>query len=460
MMHASAGRSPARLAPQAAGMFDSSPSLEGGQGPLASLSRIPAGGTIRRKCSACEKEDKGGMAISPQLEVGAADHPAEREADAVADKVMAGGNSSAMPGAGTAPIRAKAQGAGHGGTMPVGGAQAQAVSALGSGEAMSRSDRAFFEPRMGDNFGDVRVHKGARAEAAAASVGARAFTLGNDIVFGKGQYGTDHSSRHLMAHELAHVQQGGSAMRMAKLDIVDARQSTALQPNQRQAAASCDIGCDGTNIGTFHAMPIFYGTGLTAPLPNNSGADGIGAMLHFIRNGTAIPASNACNNCNSYQVIQVVKTNASLRSGGATSYVDNASSTTTPFYDDIGVSGKGSHTIDPRWVDGGNTVDTTVSIYDRPHRPTAYWSTALKKDMSWAAEACVTCRRAGLQGSPSPDKILGCITYGFTRKWNTSTKKHEDAVATGPGCLSTPSSHFQTTLTNDPNIGSKYWWTT
>ena len=64
------------------------------------------------------------------------------------------------------------------------------------------------EGRFGESFGAVQVHADADAGDAAKQHGARAFTLGNDIVFGHGQYqpGTRQGKR-LIAHELAHVVQ-------------------------------------------------------------------------------------------------------------------------------------------------------------------------------------------------------------------------------------------------------------
>jgi hypothetical protein len=54
----------------------------------------------------------------------------------------------------------------------------------------------------------VRLHTGPRADAAARSVGALAFTVGADIVFGEGQYAPETArGQHLLAHELAHVAQ-------------------------------------------------------------------------------------------------------------------------------------------------------------------------------------------------------------------------------------------------------------
>lgn len=54
----------------------------------------------------------------------------------------------------------------------------------------------------------MRLHTGAHAEGLAASIGARAFTVGNDIGFARGQL-DPHSlpGRELLAHELTHVAQ-------------------------------------------------------------------------------------------------------------------------------------------------------------------------------------------------------------------------------------------------------------
>ena len=86
---------------------------------------------------------------------------------------------------------------------------AQAITSLkGGGQPLPASERAFFEPRFGRNFNQVHVHSDNKAARTAQSINARAFTLGNDVVFGAGQYspGTV-SSRRLLAHELTHVVQ-------------------------------------------------------------------------------------------------------------------------------------------------------------------------------------------------------------------------------------------------------------
>lgn len=78
----------------------------------------------------------------------------------------------------------------------------------GSGQPLSATSRAFFEPRFGHNLGPVRIHVGTEASRLAQSVQAKAFTVGRDVVFGEGYYQpTSATGRWLIAHELTHVLQ-------------------------------------------------------------------------------------------------------------------------------------------------------------------------------------------------------------------------------------------------------------
>ncbi|MCG8420289.1 MAG: DUF4157 domain-containing protein [Proteobacteria bacterium] len=77
-----------------------------------------------------------------------------------------------------------------------------------AGAPLRRQTRAFFEPRMGADFSDVRVHTGSQATGVARKLNARAFTIGNHITFGSGQYSpSSNDGKRLLAHELTHVVQ-------------------------------------------------------------------------------------------------------------------------------------------------------------------------------------------------------------------------------------------------------------
>ena len=224
-------------------------------GPIASLSSIPAEpDTIHRKCAACEQEDErqaDGMSVSPQLQLGSVNDPAEREADTVADRVMKMPltGSSALPEksivALPTSIRMKEGGGATGGTMPVNGKTAAAIRDLGNGNPLQAGERNFFEPRFGRDLSHVRIHDGSTANKAASSINARAFTRGSDIVFARGEYGSSLSSRHLMAHELAHVGQNTKSIRMKPaMDII-----RRLTPEQEEKESLQFLNSEWTDVG-------------------------------------------------------------------------------------------------------------------------------------------------------------------------------------------------------------------
>lgn len=85
---------------------------------------------------------------------------------------------------------------------------------LGSdgGQPLDPALRQGFEARLGHDLAGVRLHVGGEAAESARAVNARAYSVGQDIVFGSGAYapGTD-SGQRLLAHELTHtIQQSGS----------------------------------------------------------------------------------------------------------------------------------------------------------------------------------------------------------------------------------------------------------
>jgi hypothetical protein len=143
------------------------------------------------------------------------------------------------------------------------------------GQPMDSATRSFFEPRFGYGFGDVRFHTGARAAEAAQALGAKAFTIGRNVVFGADLYqpGTSAGKR-LLAHELVHVvqqQRGGGALVQRQVEelptpvspvhrCIDVRAQFALQrlwgtkpadANARDAVALFNAVDDGQILGIF-----------------------------------------------------------------------------------------------------------------------------------------------------------------------------------------------------------------
>ena len=93
----------------------------------------------------------------------------------------------------------------------------------GGGTQLPKPVRAYFEPRMGADFSQVRVHNDAHAADTAKSINARAFTVGRNIAFGAGEYSPDTTfGRKLLAHELTHVVQQENAIRKIQRDAIPA----------------------------------------------------------------------------------------------------------------------------------------------------------------------------------------------------------------------------------------------
>jgi hypothetical protein len=76
------------------------------------------------------------------------------------------------------------------------------------GDPLDASTRDFMESRFHHDFSRVRVHADAAAAASARSVNSLAYTVGDHLVFGAGQYAPGTlAGKRLLAHELTHAVQ-------------------------------------------------------------------------------------------------------------------------------------------------------------------------------------------------------------------------------------------------------------
>ncbi len=76
------------------------------------------------------------------------------------------------------------------------------------GQTLDAKTQQTLGPRFGHDFSQVRIHADSHAAESAQALGANAYAVGSDIVFGEGKYapGTSDTER-LLAHELTHVVQ-------------------------------------------------------------------------------------------------------------------------------------------------------------------------------------------------------------------------------------------------------------
>lgn len=83
---------------------------------------------------------------------------------------------------------------------------AEKLRTLGEGDPVPQSARSLLGPNAASDLDDVRLHSGPQAARAARDAGAPAFTVGQDMIFGSGEFrpGTVMGDA-LLAHELAHT---------------------------------------------------------------------------------------------------------------------------------------------------------------------------------------------------------------------------------------------------------------
>jgi Domain of unknown function (DUF4157)/Heterokaryon incompatibility protein Het-C len=144
-------------------------------------SALPQISRLQRKCTQCEEEEIQRQPMDGKIE--------EKEEPTLQAKEVPGQLPEVGPEA-----------------------QSQIDGLRGSGQPLPDSVRAFFEPRFGRDFSQVRVHTDARAAESARAVNAQAYTVGDQMAFGAGRYDpTTRDGVRLLAHELTHaVQQGAT----------------------------------------------------------------------------------------------------------------------------------------------------------------------------------------------------------------------------------------------------------
>lgn len=228
-----------------------------GQEALTTRESIPRSGSMpatrsARSKSLAEMRFAGNLAVQhlfetgairAKLSVGSPGDTFELEADRMAEAALSSSPtgkvqqkcSACAKGAScsdceaTGKIQAKAR---AGQTPHIAPAAETRIEALhGGGQPLSSTVRRFFEPRFGRDFSDVRVHTDDHASESAAAIRAKAYTAGRDIAFSAGEYEPESAEgRRLISHELAHVAQGGRAVRRQPNDE-DQEEKSVHGPN-------------------------------------------------------------------------------------------------------------------------------------------------------------------------------------------------------------------------------------
>jgi hypothetical protein len=131
----------------------------------------------------------------------------EQEADRISGEVLAAPTQTA---AGKTPCIRRVAEQPTGETAPAPAGVEHVVTSTGN--PLAPALRQEMEQRFDWDFSRVRVHTGSAAEQSARDLSARAYTVGDNVVFGAGEFEPQTGEgRRLLAHELTHVVQQSGA---------------------------------------------------------------------------------------------------------------------------------------------------------------------------------------------------------------------------------------------------------
>jgi hypothetical protein len=152
----------------------------------------------------------------------------EQEADRIAEQVVQGPAQACLTPAPPGIQRTTGEPANQTGAAPA----SVDLSLASSGMPLDATLRQEMEQRFGRDFSLVRVHSGAAADRSTRDLNAKAYTAGNNIVFGAGQFTPEsYEGRRLIAHELTHVVQQSS------MPLLRPRQHSGNEPGTQHGGA-------------------------------------------------------------------------------------------------------------------------------------------------------------------------------------------------------------------------------
>ncbi|MBN8852822.1 MAG: hypothetical protein BGO55_03605 [Sphingobacteriales bacterium 50-39] len=164
--------------------------------PLAStISRF-----VQKKCAACEQEEKL--------------QKAEEKEDIQTKPIFESNEKMVQHKCAACEKEEQLQKKSAPGTAaePSSDVESYLSASKGNGSSLPAHFQTTMESTMGADFSKVRIHNDSSASRVSDQLHAQAFTHGSDIYFSQGKYDTGSpQGKHLLAHELTHVIQQGSA---------------------------------------------------------------------------------------------------------------------------------------------------------------------------------------------------------------------------------------------------------
>ena len=207
--------------------------------------------------------------IQAKLAIGQSNDRYEREADAMADKIVRKNNSSVSISATKTssqknnPVQRKIEKEkedeisqvqlqpSNTAKTPSSSFESKLKTSKGGGSPMTNSVKTEMETGFGQNFSNVRIHTGNHAIQMSRDIGAKAFTNGNNIYFNSSNYNpTSTTGKRLLAHELTHVVQQKSSSSVIQKDSNPTATTTTPNTAETQATVSAVPSLGGQMVMT------------------------------------------------------------------------------------------------------------------------------------------------------------------------------------------------------------------
>lgn len=187
---------------------------------------VQQGATVQRKCADCENEEKKVQKKSDGMEKKEEEKKLQKKSDGMEkkedEKKLQKKSDNKEKKAEDKKLQKKETGTANTGATSVAG---YVNNLHGKGTSMPTSTLQFFGQRMGYDFSHVKIHTDKDAADSAKAVHAKAYAVGNHIVFNEGQFNQESAEgKKLMAHELVHVIQQENEQMISKQEETEKKE--------------------------------------------------------------------------------------------------------------------------------------------------------------------------------------------------------------------------------------------
>ncbi len=321
---------------------------------------------------------------------------------------------------------------------------------------LASGTRQLMESRIGHDFSRVRVHTGGPAAASASAVAARAYTVGEHIVFGAGEYAPHTTAgTRLLAHELAHTVQQRTEPTLQREALSVTWPSDPVEREADQVAAAV---VDGRRASPTPGRARSIARQPVAPAASGLGSGvitgGVSGLTHDV-SATYTPCTDCADGLEAIQVFWGTRRIDGVQVGTTTTVFPPLAATYDTFVDG-GIQSP-----------GGAVYSGNHPYYiGRPDLPASYGyiggagsagkvrgCTANPRDLPGAArlhdeaffETAIVC----LKHRGGNDRLLDSWKWGFVGRGTTYKPDPRSSQTSGLQQQASPTSKFLATLRAD-----------